>query len=86
MSELRATEDRLDLWLVAGAEQFAHDPELSGALLAVAKHRDTRKCLVLLGAILETPELVERLTEVLKPPIHEPLRGAHKRRAPGGTL
>jgi len=40
---------------------------LSHALLQVAKHQDTRKCLVLLGAILETPELVERLTEVLKP-------------------
>ena len=70
-SELRATEDRLDLWLTAGAEQFASDPELSRALLDVAKHRDTRKCLVLLGAILETPELVERLTEVLKPALHE---------------
>jgi hypothetical protein len=66
-SDLRATEDRLDLWLVNGAEQFTHDPELSYALLQVAKHRDTRKCLVLLGAILETPELVERLAEVLKP-------------------
>ena len=66
-SDLRATEDRLDLWLVAGAEQFAHDAELSNALLQVAKHRDTRKCLVLLGAILETPELVERLSDVLKP-------------------
>ena len=44
-----------------------HDPELSHALLQVAKHHDTRKCLVLLGAILETPELVERLAEVLKP-------------------
>jgi transcriptional regulator with XRE-family HTH domain len=66
-SELRATEDRLDLWLIAGAEQFANDPELGHALLQVAKHKDTRKCIVLLGAILETPELVERLTEVLKP-------------------
>jgi len=66
-SDLRATEDRLDLWLVNGAEQFGHDPELSRALLELAKHRDTRKCLVLMGAILETPELVERLAEVLKP-------------------
>ena len=33
----------------------------------VAKHHDTRKCLLLLGAILESPELVERLTEVLRP-------------------
>jgi len=86
-SELRATEDRLDLWLIAGAEQFTQDPELSGALLAVAKYRDTRKCLLLLGAILETPELVERLAEVLKPGLREQrTRGARKRRQAGETL
>src|SRR5579872_4466490 len=68
-SDLRATEDRLDLWLINGAEQSAHDPELHHALLQVAKHADSRKALVLLGAILETPELVERLTEVLKPDV-----------------
>jgi len=66
-SELRANEDRLDLWLVNGAEQASSDPELHHALLQVAKYKDSRKALVLLGAILETPELVERLTEVLKP-------------------
>jgi transcriptional regulator with XRE-family HTH domain len=66
-SDLRATEDRLDLWLVNGAEQAAGDSELQHALLQVAKHKDSRTALVLLGAILETPELVERLTEVLKP-------------------
>src|SRR5271154_832423 len=55
-SDLRAMEDRLDLWLINGAEQFAHDPELSHALLQVAKYKDSRKCLVLLGAILEAPE------------------------------
>ena len=86
-SELRATEDRLDLWLTAGAEQFASDPELSRALLDVAKHRDTRKCLVLLGAILETPELVERLTEVLKPALHEATpRTTRKRKLVGEEL
>jgi transcriptional regulator with XRE-family HTH domain len=86
-SELRATEDRLDLWLTAGAEQFASDPELRRALLDVAKHRDTRKCLVLLGAILETPELVERLTEVLKPALHEATpRASRKRKLAGEQL
>ena len=86
-SELRATEDRLDLWLIAGAEQFAHDPELSSALLAVAKHRDTRRCIVLLGAILETPELVERLAEVLKPALSDTAQQAsRKRRLAGGSL
>jgi transcriptional regulator with XRE-family HTH domain len=86
-SELRATEDRLDLWLTAGAEQFSSDPELSQALLDVAKHRDSRKSLVLLGAILETPELVERLTEVLKPALHEaPPRASRKRKLAGEQL
>jgi transcriptional regulator with XRE-family HTH domain len=66
-SELRALDDRLDLWLINGSEQFADDPEVSHALLGVAKHHDTRKCLILMDAILETPELVDRLAEVLKP-------------------
>ena len=33
-SDLRATDDRLDLWLINGAEQFTNDPELSHALAA----------------------------------------------------
>jgi transcriptional regulator with XRE-family HTH domain len=66
-SDLRALEDRLDLWLINGAEEFAGDPEVSHSLLLVAKHHDTRKCLALLGAILEAPDLMERLSEVLKP-------------------
>ena len=66
-SDLRAMQDRLDLWLINGAEEFAGDAEISHALLLIARHKDTRQCLVLLGAILEAPELVERLSEVLKP-------------------
>src|SRR3954469_2904380 len=31
-------EDKLDLWLIGGAERFRRDPELRRALLAVAKH------------------------------------------------
>ncbi len=67
ISELPAQEDKLDLWLINGAERFRRDPEVSQALLMLAKHADTRKCLVLVGAILETPELVDRLLQVLKP-------------------
>jgi hypothetical protein len=37
------------------------------ALLNVAKHEDSRRCLTLLDAILETPQLVERLLHVLRP-------------------
>ena len=83
-SDLRAIQDQLDLWLINGAEQFASDPEVSDALLRVAKHPDTRKCLVLLGAILDAPQLVERLTEVLKPDLNAlPNRTAHKRKSMG---
>jgi transcriptional regulator with XRE-family HTH domain len=67
ISEISATEDKLDLWLISGAERFRRDGEISRALLKLAQHEDTRKCLVLMSAILETPGLVERLSEVLQP-------------------
>src|ERR1700748_1639564 len=35
LSEVRNAEDKLDLWLVAGAERFRRDPALSQALLSV---------------------------------------------------
>ncbi len=67
VSDARVVEDTLDLWLISGAERFRRDPKVCHALLEVAKHEDSRRCLVLLGAILETPRLVDRLTEVLQP-------------------
>lgn len=67
ISDVRNLEERLDLWLIAGAERFRRDPQVKHALLEVAKHEDSRGCLVLLGAILETPGLGERLLQVLRP-------------------
>lgn len=67
VSDIRVLEDNLDLWLISGAERFRRDPKVCHALLQVAKNADSRKCIILLGAILETPELVDRLMEVLKP-------------------
>ena len=64
---VRTDEDKLDLWLISGAERFRRDPELRRALLAAAQHDDTRRCLLLLAAILETPSLADRLLEVLRP-------------------
>jgi len=64
-SDVRTLEDNLDLWLISGAEQFAGDAEVRDALLKLAKHPDTRRCMALIGAILDTPELVDRLLEVL---------------------
>jgi transcriptional regulator with XRE-family HTH domain len=71
ISELGALEDKLDLWLIEGAERFRREPALHQALLAIAKHKDSRACLVLLATILENPGLAERLMEVLKPEIQK---------------
>ena len=67
VSDLRTTEGKLDVWLLQGSERFASDPEVSNVLIKVAREKDTRQCLILLGAILDTPGLAERLLEALKP-------------------
>ena len=105
MSDVRTLEERLDLWLVAGAERFRRDPQVRHALLEVAKHADSRGCLewvvavsvpflnmtpvtirlVLLGAILETPGLAERLLQVLKPEGRSAGPDNGKRRRNGDT-
>jgi hypothetical protein len=66
-SNLRVSEGPLDDWLRAGAARFEGDAELRRALGALADHDDTRKCLILLGAIVDTPGLVDRLLDALKP-------------------
>ena len=67
ISDLRHVEDQLDLWLVDGAERFRSDPALMQALLTLARHADSRKCLRLLELIIDTPGLIDRLFQVLNP-------------------
>ncbi|AXC14745.1 hypothetical protein ACPOL_5497 [Acidisarcina polymorpha] len=71
LSDVRALEDKLDLWLIGGAERFRRDPKLCKALLTLARHAESRNCLLLLEAILETPSLAERLLELLRPEIRD---------------
>src|SRR6201998_4146609 len=66
-SDLRTVEGQLDVWLLQGSERFASDKEVSDVLLKAAREKDTRRCLLLLGAILDTPGLAERLLEALRP-------------------
>jgi transcriptional regulator with XRE-family HTH domain len=66
-SDLRALDAKVDSWLFAGAEQFSSDPELRDALLELARHEDSRRLLLLLGEIVRTPGLPDRLGEVLRP-------------------
>ena len=80
ISDIGAMEDKLDLWLVSGAERFSRDADVHSALLTVARHADSRMCLVLLGTILENPGLAERLIEVLKAPAAESSPAGRKKR------
>ena len=79
ISDIGALEDKLDLWLVGGAERFSRDAELHHALLTIARHADSRMCIMLLGTILENPGLAERLIEVLKAPAPSPDRKPRRR-------
>jgi transcriptional regulator with XRE-family HTH domain len=81
ISDLRTTEDKLDLWLIAGAERFRRDPDLCQALLTVANHADSRRCLLLMEAVLKTPALVDRLFQVLKPETVQATQPARKKLA-----
>jgi hypothetical protein len=76
-SDLRTTEGKLDVWLLQASERFAGDSEVSHVLLKLAREKDTRKCFLLLGAILDTPGLADRLLEALQP--HSMTNG-HSRR------
>src|SRR5215475_10481771 len=42
ISDIGALEDKLDLWLISGAERFSRDVDLHHALLTAAKHKDSR--------------------------------------------
>ncbi len=88
--ESMTPDGKLDLWLVGGAERFGKDPELCRALLAVARHDDSRRCLLLLESILETPQLADRLFDLLRPS-HEhrgspPLAGTARLSTEGNAL
>ena len=79
-SDLRTVEGQLDVWLLQGSERFASDPEVSNVLIKAAREKDTRRCFLLLGAILDTPGLADRLLEALRPELAVG-GGNHPRRA-----
>src|SRR5258705_7743506 len=82
-SDLRTTEGQLDVWLLQGSERFAADREVSDVLIKLAREKDTRRCLLLLGEILNTPGLAERLFDALRPATVAP---APRRLSRGPTL
>ena len=81
VSDLRTTEGQLDVWLLQGSERFASDPEVSDVLIKVARDKNTRRCLLLLGEILNTPGLADRLFEALRPEARRATDAAPRRRS-----
>lgn len=70
LSDIRETntpDAKLDIWLAGGAERFRNDAELAEAMLTLAEQEDSRRCLLLLESILQTPQLADRLFELLRP-------------------
>ncbi len=67
LSDIRAQEEKLDLWLIAGSDRFRKDPDLCRALRTIALFEDSRRSLLLLESVLETPVLMDRLLEILRP-------------------
>lgn len=80
-SDLRTTEGQLDVWLLQGSERFASDPEVSNALIKAARQKDTRRAVLLLGEILNTPGLSDRLFEALRPEMTRTANIAARRRS-----
>jgi transcriptional regulator with XRE-family HTH domain len=81
-SDLRTTEGQLDVWLLQGSEKFASDPEVSQVLIKAAREKDTRRSFLLMGAILDTPGLTDRLLEALRPELTTG-NGNHRRASNG---
>jgi transcriptional regulator with XRE-family HTH domain len=66
-SDLGTTEGKLDVWLVHLAERFENDAAVSEALVRIAGQKDTRRAVVLLGAILAVPGMQARVEQMLAP-------------------
>src|SRR5882672_6966487 len=86
-SDLRTTEGQLDVWLLQGSERFAADHEVSEVLIKLAREKDSRRCILLLGEVLNTPGLADRLFEALRPEVAAPVirRQSQERLAPAPT-
>lgn len=65
LSHVSTTDGKLDHWMLQGAEAFRQDPEVSEALISVARQRQTRNTVLLLGRILKSPGLGDSLWRAL---------------------
>ena len=71
ISDLGALEDKLDLWLISGAERFRRDVDCTRRCWTVARHKDSRMCLVLLARFSKIQDWRSGCFKCLKPPAEE---------------
>jgi transcriptional regulator with XRE-family HTH domain len=78
--QLRTTADeRLDNWLIEAAQEWDGDTALRNALLAIAKHPQSRKCLILFGSIVENRDLIDRLCDAFDVRLEPPVKTRRRR-------
>ena len=65
LSDVTTTDGKLDHWMLQGAEEFRQDPEVSDVLISVARQKQTRNTVLLLGRILQSPGLGDSLWRAL---------------------
>lgn len=66
LPDLPGEEEKVDAWLLRAAGRFRQDAPVASALVKLAQHPDTRKCIVLVGKLLDNPEYLERLWHSLE--------------------
>jgi transcriptional regulator with XRE-family HTH domain len=67
LTSVQIREERLDDWLLEGAEKFAYeDLELAAALRVLAGHDATRDLVLLVSELLANPDTIERLRSALR--------------------
>jgi transcriptional regulator with XRE-family HTH domain len=65
-SDLKEREEGMDVWLMQGMERFHRDRALRRALQRLAAQPDSRRWLLLLGEILESPALAARFRDAMR--------------------
>lgn len=67
LTTVQVDEDKLDAWLLTGAEQLGtEDPDLAVALRTLAGHSTTRDLLLLLAELVRNPQELQRLNEAVR--------------------
>lgn len=84
LTSVELSEERLDEWMRAGAEQFENeDGDLAAALRILADHEATRELVLLVAELVGSPETLNRLKSALRTPsVSRKSKNGRERRTP----